>query len=62
MDLENYRVELCRQDDGSWAAKIPTIPGCYALMSTREQARIELNAVFQMISKEYQEKRLELPH
>ncbi len=61
MDLENYKIEFCRQDDGCWVAEIPTIPGCYALMPTREQALAELKAVFQMVFEEYREKGLALP-
>jgi predicted RNase H-like HicB family nuclease len=61
MTFDTYEVEFCRQDDGCWIAEIPTIPGCYALMPTREQAREELSGVFQMISEEYKEKGLALP-
>jgi len=61
MGFENYKIVLYRQEDGSWVAEIPAISGCYALMSTREQALEELNGVFQMISEEYCEKGLSLP-
>ena len=61
MGLENYKIVLYRQEDGSWVAEIPAISGCYALMATREQALEELNEVFQMISEEYREKGLALP-
>ena len=61
MGLENYKIVLYRQEDGSWVAEIPAISGCYALMPTREQALEELDGVFQMISEEYQEKGLALP-
>jgi predicted RNase H-like HicB family nuclease len=61
MTFENYKVVLCRQEDGSWVAEIPAISGCYALMPTREQALEELNGVFQMISQEFREKGLALP-
>lgn len=59
--LEDYKIVLYRQEDGSWVAEIPAISGCYALMPTREQALYELNDVFQMISEEYREKGLALP-
>ena len=39
MKLEDYKTILYRQDDGSWVAEIPEIPGCYALMETREAAQ-----------------------
>jgi predicted RNase H-like HicB family nuclease len=61
MGLENYKIVLYRQEDGSWVAEIPAISGCYALMPTREQALEELDGVFRMISEEYREKRLALP-
>ena len=61
MTLDNYKIVLCRQEDGSWVAEIPAISGCYALMPSREQALEELNDVFQMISDEYRGKGLALP-
>jgi predicted RNase H-like HicB family nuclease len=61
MGLENYKIVLYREEDGSWVAEIPAISGCYALMLTREQALEELNGVFQMISEEYREMGLALP-
>ncbi len=42
MKPENYKTILYRQEDGSWVAEIPAIPGCYALI--------------QMIADEYREK------
>jgi len=35
MKLEDYKTILYRQEDGSWVAEIPAIPGCHALMDTR---------------------------
>jgi predicted RNase H-like HicB family nuclease len=61
MGSDDYKTILYRQEDGSWVAEIPAIAGCYALMSTREQALAELAGVFQMIRQEYQEKGLSLP-
>jgi predicted RNase H-like HicB family nuclease len=61
MKLENYKTIPYRQENGSWVAEIPAIPGCYALMDTREAALAELTQVFQMISDEYHEKGLQLP-
>src|SRR6266849_2493627 len=52
MKLENYKTILYRQEDGYWVAEIPAIPGCYALMDTREAALAELTDVFQMIAEE----------
>ena len=61
MELEDYKTILYRQEDGSWVAEIPAIPGCYALMSTRETALQELTAVFKMIAEEYSQKGIPLP-
>ncbi len=61
MKLEDYKTILYRQEDGSWVAEIPAIPGCYALMSTREAALAELTHVFNMIDEEHREKAMPLP-
>jgi predicted RNase H-like HicB family nuclease len=61
MSLEDYKTILYRQEDGWWVAEIPAIPGCYALMETRESALSELSKVFEMISQEYAEKGQNLP-
>jgi predicted RNase H-like HicB family nuclease len=61
MKLEDYKVVLYRQPDGAWVAEIPVIPGCYALMPSREEALRELAEVFRMIAEEYREKRIPLP-
>jgi len=61
MKLGNYKTILCRQEDASWVAEIPAIPGCYALMDARETAFAELTQVFNMIADEYREKGPKLP-
>jgi predicted RNase H-like HicB family nuclease len=61
MKLENYKTILYRQEDSSWVAEIPAIPGCYAVMETREVALAELTHVFKMIADEYRKKGLKLP-
>lgn len=52
MTLQDYKIVLYRQEDGSWVAEVPALPGCYALMDTREQALAELALVFDMIADE----------
>jgi predicted RNase H-like HicB family nuclease len=54
MGFENYEIVLYRQEDGSWVAEIPSLPGCYALMPTRDEALAELSNVFRMIAEESQ--------
>jgi predicted RNase H-like HicB family nuclease len=61
MTLHDYKTVLYRQEDGSWVAEVPAIPGCYALMQTREEALAELEDVFAMIAAEYREKGQPLP-
>jgi predicted RNase H-like HicB family nuclease len=61
MTVEDYKTILYHQEDGSWVAEIPAIPGCYALMPSREEALAELSSVFEMISGEYRDKRIPLP-
>ena len=61
MQLRDYKTVLYKQEDGSWVAEVPAIPGCYALMPTRGQALQELSSVFQMLADEYRDKGLTLP-
>ncbi|HUN63070.1 MAG TPA: type II toxin-antitoxin system HicB family antitoxin [Candidatus Sulfotelmatobacter sp.] len=53
MKFEDYEIVLYRQDDGCWVAEIPAIPGCYALMPSREESLAELPKVFALIAEEY---------
>jgi predicted RNase H-like HicB family nuclease len=61
MKVDDHKTILNRQEDGSWVAQIPAVPGCYALMDTREAALDELNNVFAMIAGKYSQKGLHLP-
>ena len=61
MRLDDYKLVLYRNQPDGWVADVPAIPGCYALMPTREEALAELEGVFQMIAAEYDEKGLPLP-
>ncbi len=61
MDLDDYKAVLYRNRPDGWVAEIPAVPGCYALMPTREGALAELGSVFEMIAAEYREKGLPLP-
>jgi predicted RNase H-like HicB family nuclease len=56
MTHEDYKTVLYRQDDGAWVAEIPAIPGCYALMASREEALAELAKVFALIAEEFRQK------
>ena len=61
MGLDDYKVVLYRQDDGSWVAEIPAVGGCYALMDTREAALAELREVFALIAQEHRDRGQLLP-
>lgn len=61
MSLDDYKVVLYRNQPHGSVAEVPAIPGCHALMSTREAALSELIAVFQMIVEEYEERGQTLP-
>jgi predicted RNase H-like HicB family nuclease len=54
--LDDYKVVLYRNQPDGWVAEVPSIPGCYALMPTREEALSELEQVFEMIATEYRDK------
>lgn len=51
MSFDDYKVVLYRNQPGGWVAEVPAIPGCYALMPAREEALVELAAIFRLISK-----------
>jgi len=61
MNIDDYKVVLYRNQPDGWVAEIPAIPGCYALMPTKEKALTELEQVFEMIAAEHREKGLSLP-
>jgi predicted RNase H-like HicB family nuclease len=61
MTHEYYKMILYRQDDGSWVAEIPAIPGCYALMTSRDAALAELAKLFALIAEELRQKGQPLP-
>ena len=61
MSFDDYNVVLYRNQPDGWVAEIPAIPGCYALMRTREEALAELAAIFRMISDEYRDRKEPLP-
>jgi len=55
--LDAHKIVLHRQDVSSWAAEVPAISGCYALMPTRVEALAELGHVFDMIAEEFPRRR-----
>jgi predicted RNase H-like HicB family nuclease len=53
--LYDYTVVLRSDDNGTFVAYVPAIPGCHAWGRTPEEAQAELQSVFEMISEEYEE-------
>lgn len=60
-DLGSYTVVIRPDDNGTYVAYVPAIPGCHAVGSTPAAAQIELAHVFQMIVEEYAEEGRALP-
>ena len=59
--LQEYTVVIRPDDNGTYVAYVPAIPGCHAWGRTPEQAQAELENVFQMIAEEYAEEGRSLP-
>jgi predicted RNase H-like HicB family nuclease len=59
--LYNYTVVLRPDDNGTFIAYVPAIPGCHAWGRTPEEAQAELVNVFEMIKEEYEEEGKLLP-
>jgi len=53
--LYDYTVILRPEDNGTFVAYVPAIPGCHAWGQTPEEAQAELMNVFEMIEEEYKE-------
>lgn len=53
--LQNYTTVIRPDDNGTFVAYIPAIPGCHAWGRTPDEARTELISVFEMIQEEYKE-------
>jgi predicted RNase H-like HicB family nuclease len=59
--LYDYTVVLRPEDNGTFVAYVPAIPGCHAWGETPEEAQAELMNVFEMIEEEYKEEGRMLP-
>lgn len=51
--LHDYTVVTKPDDNGTFVAYVPAIPGCHAMGKTPEEANTELAAVFEMIFDDY---------
>lgn len=59
--LYDYTMILRPDDNGTFVAFVPAIPGCHAWGRTPEEAQIELLNVFDMIREEHEEDGRMLP-
>ena len=59
--LRDYTIVIRPDDNGTFVAYVPAIPGCHALGQTPDEAESELHQVFAMIEEEYREEGRPLP-
>jgi predicted RNase H-like HicB family nuclease len=59
--LYDYTIVLRPEDNGTFVAYVPAIPGCHSWGQTSEEAQEELANVFEMIVEEYKEEGRMLP-
>ncbi len=59
--LNDYTIVVRPDDNNTFVAYIPAIKGCHAWGKTEQEARLELNNVFDMIKEEYLEDNKILP-
>jgi len=53
--LYDYTIVLRPEDNGTFVAYVPAIPGCHSWGQTSEEAQEELANVFEMIAEKYEE-------
>jgi predicted RNase H-like HicB family nuclease len=59
--LADYTIVVRPDDNGTFVAYVPAIKSCHALGATAEEARNELQNVFDMIAEEYAESGQAMP-
>ena len=59
--LHQYTIVIRPDDNGTFVAYVPAIPGCHAIGRTPAEAQDELVDVFEMILEEYEEEGKVLP-
>ena len=60
-NLNCYTIVIKPDDNGTYVAYVPAIPGCHAIGQTSAEAQSALADVFAMIVEEYEEQKRELP-
>ena len=59
--LDRYTIVIRPDDNGTFVAYLPAIPGCHAVGRTAAEAQTELANVFSMFVEEYAEEGRPLP-
>jgi len=59
--LVDYTIIVRPDDNNTYVAYVPAIEGCHAWGKSEQEARLELNNVFDMIVEEYLEQNKVLP-
>lgn len=59
--LDRYTIVIRPDDNGTFVAYLPAIPGCHAIGRTVVEAQTELANVFSMFVEEYAEEGRPLP-
>ncbi|MDF0590600.1 type II toxin-antitoxin system HicB family antitoxin [Candidatus Methanocrinis natronophilus] len=59
--LHDYTIVLRPDDNGTFVAYVPAIPGCHAWGETPDEAQAEIVNVFEIIKEEYREEGRQLP-
>lgn len=60
--LTDYTIVVRPDDNGTFVAYVPAIQGCHAWGKSEQEARLELNNVFEMIKEEYLDEGKILPN
>jgi predicted RNase H-like HicB family nuclease len=60
-DLNHCTIVIKPDDNGTYVAYVPAIPGCHAIGQTQAEAQAALADVFVMIAEEYEEENRLLP-
>lgn len=60
--LVDYTIIARPDDNNTYVAYVPAIEGCHAWGKSEQEARLELNNVFDMILEEYLEQNKVLPN
>jgi predicted RNase H-like HicB family nuclease len=59
--IHDYTIVIRPDSNGAFVAYVPAITGCHAWGRTPEEARAELDNVFDMISEQYRSRGQPLP-